>query len=314
MRPGHLCLLPSLSAKFSGVSGRCERSAFGRRFGSDNRGRSSHIERRVFQRDRGGRSFVAVLLALAACGCEPDLVVGTWSCPAEAREKDDAGVPTSTVTGPIEAPWSTGFEQGLCDYNLAGGFCYSHSVASYTLVDSPVHSGKQAMAFSIDLDAPDDVHARCVREGTLPEDAVYGAWYYVPSIPESSDNWNLFHIQAGEVGGTLRTIWDVNLSVTDDGSLALYLFGVYGFGAQPETQTRMIPIGAWFHIEFRLRRAADTTGAVGLYQDGIALVEKSGIRTDDTTFQQWYVGNLARALTPAASTLYVDDITIRPAP
>lgn len=251
-----------------------------------------------------------LLLALAAAGCEPDLVVGTWTCPAAPRVPNDAGQ-LETVTGPVQLPWSTSFEQGLCDYDVAQGYCYTAADASYRIVESPVHTGKRAAAFTIQTDAADGDQTRCVREGTLPEDAIYGAWYYVPDLPEDSKNWNLLHIQGGE---RLGTLWDVSLEVADDGTLHLFLLGAYGLGVQRPSVPRPVPIRSWFHIEMRLRRASDTTGEVALYQDGVLLIERSGIRTDDTSFQQWYVGNLANSITPPASTLYVDDISIRPAP
>ena len=39
-------------------------------------------------------------------------------------------------------------------------------------------------------------------------------------------------------------------------------------------------------------------------------VHLTGLVTDDTDWGQWYVGNLADALVPPASTVYVDDVTI----
>jgi len=57
--------------------------------------------------------------------------------------------------------------------------------------------------------------------------------------------------------------------------------------------------------------AADATGAVALYQDGEELLEVTNLITDDSTWGQWYVGNLATGLRPADSKLYVDDVTIR---
>ncbi len=43
---------------------------------------------------------------------------------------------------------------------------------------------------------------------------------------------------------------------------------------------------------------------------GQLLVEATGLQTDDTDWGQWFVGNIANALTPPDSTVYVDDITI----
>ena len=62
-----------------------------------------------------------------------------------------------------------------------------------------------------------------------------------------------------------------------------------------------------------LRRAADATGEVTVYQDGVVAYHLVDLVTDDTSWGQWYVGNLATGLAPADSTLYVDDVAIRTA-
>lgn len=254
------------------------------------------------------------MLALTVLGCEPDLVVGTWTCPASAREENDAGV-LESVTGPVNVPWSTGFETGLCDLFVAQGYCYASTNASYEIVDAPAR-GKHALAFNLDT-TTNDGQTRCVREGALPRDAIYGAWYYVPELHDPTDNWNLFHFVGGTPGEMLPGLWDVTLEASDHGTLELYIFGSNG-GAKRQAQPRVaIPIGSWFHIEFLLRLRSDATGEVELSQDGTPLVHATGIRTDTTdgtTFQQWYFGNLSNALTPPTSTVYVDDVSIRPAP
>jgi len=258
--------------------------------------------------------FRALACAALAPACEPNLVVGTWSCPVGPRVENDAGV-LEPVTGPVASPWSTGFEQGLCDYYVAQGFCYGNPPASFEIVDSPVHAGAHAAAFTINTDMGDQV--RCAREGTLPTDAYYGAWYYIPELHDGVDNWNLFHFTGGEPGVTVPGLWDVTLERLnpDDGKLHLFVRGPFGTGAQRPMDPVPIPIGSWFHIEFRLRRATDATGLVQLFQDDQLLVDLPGVQTENTSsFGQWYVGNLANALTPPDSTVYVDDVTIRPAP
>jgi hypothetical protein len=71
-----------------------------------------------------------------------------------------------------------------------------------------------------------------------------------------------------------------------------------------------VPIGSWFHLEFYLRRAKDATGEAALYQDGVRVADFPNVVTDDTTYGQWFAGNLADSLNPPDSTLYMDDVTI----
>ena len=151
----------------------------------------------------------------------------------------------------------------------------------------------------------------------MPRDAVYGAWYYVPALARNSLNWNLFHFRSGAPGALpadLHGIWDVSLGNGADGSLHLYVLGFDRVTRTPDPAPP-IPIGAWFHIEFRLKRAADATGAIALYQDdGEPLIEEASLVTDDGEFGEWYVGNLATGLMPPKSTIYVDDVSITATP
>ena len=258
-----------------------------------------------------------LLLAWLGVACKPDLVVGTWSCPVGERMDQPDGGGLVPVTGPVAVPWSTDFEHGLCDLNVAQGWCYSGDVSSYEIVDTIARSGTHSMAFTLQTDADDDQgdQARCVREGVLPPDAIYGAWYYIPETRGGIRNWNLLHFQGGEPGGAIPGIWDVSIEPdADSGKLKLYVLGKFPDSrlTQDDPATMVaVPIGSWFHLEFRWRRAADETGRVSVYQDGKLVLDRDNAVTDDTNFAQFYVGNLAFDLVPPESTLYVDDISIR---
>jgi hypothetical protein len=230
----------------------------------------------------------------------------------------DTGVPTPGMTDPIGVPWSTGFENNFCDYTDAGGFCFGGGVRK--IVTSPVHSGHYAAEFSVDSADTAKNQVRCVRQGALPSEAYYGAWYYIPVLEKLGDNslWNLLHFQGGDTarhmpGGDSSQdgLWDVTVVTnTTDGSLQLLAFDFINGTVRRPTAPPAVPIGEWFHIQFYLKRASNATGAIRLYQNGKLLVEKTGIITDDSSWGQWYVGNIAKGLTPKDSTLYVDDVTI----
>lgn len=210
-------------------------------------------------------------------------------------------------------PWSTSFEDdGFCDYVRAGGFCYSDAEGSYEIVGSPVRSGSAAAAFTVRTgEDRDGGQARCVIQGVFPESAYYSAWYFLPSPTTHDGNWNLFHFQGGEIPSP-EDHWDVSIAAPADDEPRLYVFTRLTRGGIPApTDTVPVPIGRWFQVELYLRRAADETGAIALYQDGELLLERTELVTDPTTWGQWYVGNLADALTPPLSTVYVDDVTIR---
>lgn len=254
-----------------------------------------------------------LVLGCASAACEPELVVGTRivtePVDCESAQGEGGAGPLDKV---IEVPWSTGFEDDFCDYFRSGGFCTNDAMTSRAIVDEPVHTGQSAAAYTMTAEGR---QSRCFLEGTLPDDAVYGAWFYLPMVHTDIVNWNLVHFQGGPMPRMLRNLWDVSVANADDGTLFLYVRDfvntddVRGIALMPDAPPE-VPIGAWFEIEFRLRRAADATGQIALYQDGALILERTGIVTDPTEFGQWYVGNLVGSFTPPDSTIYVDDVTL----
>jgi hypothetical protein len=255
------------------------------------------------------------------------MVVGEFKCAGDGAD----GGPTSS--DPIALPWETSFENGFCDYTAVAGFCYRFPPINFRLVDQPVHSGKYAVEITVvtRTDGGDQPQGRCAREGVLPVEAYYGAWYLIPKTatvlpsPDGKERglWNLFHI----VRGTSWQ-WDVSLDnplpAADGGTIAdgghggkstdllLLLYGRVP-GSPLTAWGPAIPIGRWFHIVLYLKRAKDKTGAAALYLDGEKVAEMTNIVTDPSPADkaQWYVGNLAAAVDPPECTVYMDDVTIR---
>lgn len=245
-----------------------------------------------------------LLLLGALNACQPQLDIGAWTCSADGTPSE---IPDRTA--PVTAPWSSGFENRFCDYTELAGFCYTDATSTNEIVTSPVHSGRYAAAFTVQSDAGGGSQTRCVRQGELPTAAYYGAWYYIPEPSTPGLNWNLFHFRSSENLSATRGILDVSL-VAEDEELRL---AVFGMGHEPigeSASAPSVPIGSWFHVQLYLKRATDMTGEVALYQDGQQVFDVTSVRTDDSTLGQWYVGNLADDLSPSASTVYVDDVTI----
>jgi hypothetical protein len=172
-----------------------------------------------------------------------------------------------------------------------------------------VRSGNFAAAFSVTATG-ETGQARCFREGVLPKAAYYGAWYYIPAFASNINNWNLFYFQGG-APSALHGLWDVSLRSTEDAELFLQLFDHFAGTPRVIEGIPPVPIGSWFNVELYFERAADMTGRIELYQDGELIITLADLTTDDTDWGQWYVGNLAAALMPPESTVYVDDVTIR---
>ena len=253
-------------------------------------------------------------LAAVCAACEPPLEVGEWKCAAAPLFKPpDGSLEPPGKDTVVNTSWESGFEDGFCGYAKARGFCYSAPDASYQIVDAPARSGRKAAAFTITTDEDQDgEQTRCVREGLLPRDAYYGAWFYIPGGTTSSGNWNLMHFRSASDETPLEGNWDVSLVSTDDGRLVPWLRDYVGGSMIPPSSDFEVPVDRWFSLTLRLLRESTATGAAALFLDGELVVERTDIVTDgEETWGQWYVGNLATDLTPSGSTIYVDDVSIR---
>ncbi len=253
------------------------------------------------------------VLAPAVGSCEPDLDIGAWRC-ADAPlflPPDGSPVPAGRDTV-VELEWTSGFEDGFCGFSNVRGFCYGASGASRRIVEAPAHSGRRAAAFTVNSD--DELRAeqtRCVREGLLPKDAYYRAYFFIPSGTTNNGNWNLMHFRTAGEDGALDGRWDVSLVTTEQGTLAPWLRDYVGGSVIPPSEDYEVPVDRWFSLAIRLRRDSTEAGVAALYLDDELVVERTDIVTDvESTWGQWYVGNLATDISPSESTIYLDDVSI----
>lgn len=283
----------------------------------------------VFRQKKIGLATFAGLAALFSflVGCEPDLVVGKWSSgggegsggggggeAGQASCEAASGEGNASRTDAVGLPWSTSFENEFCDYTAVGGYCYAAPRAAYTTVSSPVHSGDTAAAFSLVSDSAfDGLQARCVRRGELPVAAYYSAYFLIPEAPTAASNWNLMHFRSGDGVEVAHGLWDLSLARQADGSFQLFVYDFFLPGIRATTNLPDVPIGEWFQLTAYLSRSAERTGELAVYQDGELGLRLTDLITDDGEFGEWYVGNLAVALTPANTVIYVDDVAIRDA-
>lgn len=268
--------------------------------------------RRVWRQQAAMRALTLLLGAIT--GCEPNMDLGDWRCATAPLFIPPDGSPEPAGKDTVvNLGWHSGFEDGFCGYSKAHGFCYSAPDATYHIVDDPAHSGRKAAKFAIHTDdSRDGEQARCVREGMLPKDAYYGAWFYIPRGTTNNDNWNLMHFRSPSDDSPLEGDWDVSVVNTDDGKLAPWLRDYVGGSMIPPSSDVEVPVDEWFALTLHLRRESTATGIAALYLNDRLVVERTNTVTDDdSTWGQWYVGNLATNLSPSESTIYVDDVSIR---
>src|SRR4051794_12255953 len=91
----------------------------------------------------------ALAIAWLALGCEPTVLIGSCADPSGAGGAAAAGGAGGAAAAgdAVFVPWSEGFEDGLCGYHTAGGFCYARHGASLEIVEAPKRrTGKFAAA------------------------------------------------------------------------------------------------------------------------------------------------------------------------
>ncbi|MEO7033437.1 MAG: hypothetical protein ABI548_06165 [Polyangiaceae bacterium] len=254
---------------------------------------------------------------LESAGSVIVLSLGLFACQAKLDAGDfcaqDAGTSAQTSEDQaIPLPWSTSFENGFCDYSGPAGYCYGTPNASRGIVSSQHHLGRYSAEFTVNSDDPNGHQTRCVRQGILPALGYYSAWYLLPNTVTTTGNWNLWFFQGGDnASAPLHSLLNVTLINGSNGALELIAFSPLGAGLLRAATPIPVPIGSWFQIELFLKRAADNTGEVRLYQNGVQLFDKTNLVTDDSNFGRWFVGNLSTPqATPADSTVYVDDVSI----
>lgn len=235
--------------------------------------------------------------------------VGTRTC-SEDGSADAVVNEDVDASPPITPDWSTGFENRFCDYRLPGGYCYPDTAGSFEIVTSQHHLGQHAAAFNVTSDDTIAYQARCVRQGALPTAAYYAAWYYIPTLATVTGKWNLFHFNGGVDWDHIDGLLDVSL-INAKGGLQLAVYGPPNYAKIGNTSAApTIPIGNWFKIQLYVEHTTGNRGNVSLYQDNQPIFDAPNVVIGDWILGQWYVGNWASGLVPAASTVYVDDVSI----
>jgi hypothetical protein len=255
----------------------------------------------------------ALLVMAVAVGCEREVRVGAAASPSSdgAPAADAAGA--RDALPPPRWPWTAGHERDDLSEWLErspgawGGSFHSDGGAALSLVTDQAHSGRYAVKATIEPDKQAVRYAKLYRQGGLPTEARYGAWFYLPVAVQVDDYWNL--VQWTDESGML---WDIGV-VTHDGHLELYAFDHQRRKGVPKLLAIPVPIGRWFEISTVFRKATDATGTFTVAQDGVTVIDVRNIGTvGEPASLQWNVGSAALALSPTPATIYLDDAWIEP--
>jgi hypothetical protein len=221
------------------------------------------------------------------------------------------------VLGPSpDILWWTDHETGTSDWvRNAEGSTWTSAGGQLDVVTTPVRSGRYALR-SIVMSPPNGSPlsaAVAQRNGIMPVDAYYSAWYYVPAAVTATGYWLFFKFRSRVDAADATTnvdVWDFDFLPGSNGGMEFSLFGHVNRNTEPALAMPPVPIGQWFQVEAFLRATNDNTGRLTIWVDGTPIFDVQARPTLPSPFVEWQVGGITERITPPMATFYVDDAAI----
>jgi hypothetical protein len=211
--------------------------------------------------------------------------------------------------------WRSTFEAGdLSEWTSdgAGGTRTENAPATPAVTDKMAHSGRYAGVATIAPMMGMDSLNYFYRRQPSPDEAYYGAWFYVPASFTGGSWLSLLHFRGSSDGDptNLTGIWDVNLYTLPTGDLAAQLGDFISSFNLRQTSPVPVPRDTWVHFEVLFRKASDPGGRVAVWQDGALILDRAGVVTALSPLVVWEAGVGSDDLAPLPASVYVDDIAI----
>lgn len=234
---------------------------------------------------------------------------GVGGVPSDAGAAGDGGEP------PGQPLFEANHEQGdLAEWDEgpdtdAGGYYADTGVEPPQLTEDQTHSGSGAVRVTVDTGAGDKI-ARLYRRISEP-DAYYSAWFYLAEHHSPSSWWSIFLFRAVKDRNASIDLWSVDLVERDDEQLTFAVFDHATNKSIASPAEPVVEVGKWFQLEAFLHQASGEPSQVIFYLDGVeflTLDDATAVPEDEPVY--WVIGNGAGKLSPAVSTVYIDDAVI----
>ena len=270
------------------------------------------------------------------------LAMITSACAAIARERASRGATVDAGAPLHEASslWSAGMESGTLDeWREDGGGGLANSGSFEATVSTMVaHDGARSLRARIYTPSAPSSGVRAFRwaEGRANRSLYYSVWVYFPAqlrVTTQGDFANLIQFKSRSANGSRNDpVWA--FYGTPDGNGGMYLRAGWGWGGTPlagprpgngvggkwfePTRRVSLPVGRWTHLEAYLSESKDFDGRLTLWQDGVQVLDLSGIRTSypNCSYNSWCASNewsvnlYSDGLSPNPATMYLDSAAI----
>ncbi len=231
------------------------------------------------------------LLLLAVPACNPHLNLGNsilWSARHETGDLSE---------------WTEGGKGGTAadmpDTSLAVSTDFAHT-GRYSV---KLTNGAVSMS--------EDAHLW--RQDDYPAEAYYSAWFYLPRAYQTTADWSLVELQVPTNGdsGVIGQLIDIDLRSLPNGDLILSVYdhrAAYLRSPTPDPAL-LVPVGQWFQIETFYRNVNDDSGQLTVWLDGQLNYDIHRPFGSNSTVY-WTVSSKTYGLSPAESTIYIDDAAV----
>jgi hypothetical protein len=226
---------------------------------------------------------------------------------------------SGSVDGRATISWSASFETS--DFSEwegdSQGGSYSSAGGSSSPSTEQAHTGTGSAKLTINPrnGIVEDVYLFRGTSSSPPAEpeAYYGVWFFIPKPYVASFYWNIFHFLYGATQdrqGGVMNLWDLSLRSNTAGDLVPYAYDFIARQQHDEPVPIPVPVGKWFHIEILFRLAADPTGRVAVWQDGVLVLDVNDVVSAPTPWIQWSIGSASYDITSTPADLYIDDVTL----
>jgi hypothetical protein len=242
-------------------------------------------------------SIVVACAALAAPACGKNVYLG------------DIGDASSSLL------WRATFEPGdLSEWvgDGQGGTYVANAPAPPAAARGLAHNGQYAgLATFTGMTGTPSIDY-LFRHQPSPPEAYYSAWFYIPSSFVVKGWLSVTHFRGSSTGdgNNLVPLWDVNLYPRPDGSLVAHLYNYTTMTNLEEVVPVPVPLDTWVQFEVLLHKAADASGRVAVWQDGVLVVDWQAVISAPTDWVEWDAGGSSDGVAPSPAVLYIDDAAI----
>jgi hypothetical protein len=193
-----------------------------------------------------------------------------------------------------------------------GGGEYNSGIASSSASRDVAHTGSWSAKMTITTPSSTDSGVRLFRwrEAHNYNDLYFSAWYYFPQRYNVPNWWNVFQWKSKVSNTQVDPFFVLNVGNRGDGSMYFYLYN-WQTRQSYDQSLKSLPVGRWFNVEAFYRCAADNSGRVTFWQDGVQLFDVQNAQTRYSNGDcQWSLSNYSDSLNPSPATIYVDDAVI----